>query len=429
MEGAGARMLVNLRLDNWKSFGTDAEARNLVLFSPLTLLVGPNASGKSNVLDAIRFLQGMARDLTIEEILRGRWEGGQEVWPAIRGGIAEAAARGGETGFAFTSAWTRIGSHSQMLVLTPGLHVQPDMHHHLRVSTGANPGIEAEQLTLADGTVLMDTHANVLRGRKGRQDGGGISVALKGHGKGNSPTLVCSSARSLLGQLQEGERVEPEVLQAAQDIREQLREALFLDIHPSRMRDYVPDRKAPLTASGQNISAVLSAMDGLDDAVDWLSELCVPKIERIEFERTRLQDVMFMLVEGGGQTISARSLSDGTLRFLGLVVALLTCPRGTLVLLEEPDIGLHPSRIHLLAQLLEQVTDERGIQVVATTHSPTLLAHLSESSLGAVVAFQRDVESGATVCSALKDLPHFDILKNAPQLEHLISTGWLERAL
>jgi predicted ATPase len=184
--------------------------------------------------------------------------------------------------------------------------------------------------------------------------------------------------------------------------------------------------------SGENISPVLFAMKGkksLADVVDWLAELTASEIETIDFDQTKLREVMMILVEARGRRTSARSASDGTLRFLGEVVALLTSPRGSLVVLEEPDVGLHPARIRLLAELLEHVTKDRGVQVIATTHSPTLLAHLSKEALGAVVAFGRDPDTGDTRCVRLQDLPHFQTLRDAPNLEHLVSTGWLERAL
>ena len=163
--------------------------------------------------------------------------------------------------------------------------------------------------------------------------------------------------------------------------------------------------------------------------MDWLSEFCAPRIEAIDFDRTQLREVMLFFVEKGGHKVSARSLSDGTLRFLGHLVALLTCDPGTLVILEEPDAGLHPSRIHLLAELLERIAKERKIQVLATTHSPTLLAHLSEAAFANTIAFGRRPEDGVTICSSLRDLPQFETLRKSDHLERLISTGWLERAL
>jgi predicted ATPase len=220
-------------------------------------------------------------------------------------------------------------------------------------------------------------------------------------------------------------------MQGVDLLRGALRGATFLDIRPDRMRDYRPESAGALGSSGENISPVLGALphERQQEVVDWLSELCAPSIAGIEFDRTQLREVMLMLVEKGGQKISARSTSDGTLRFLGELVALITSPPGTLVVLEELDVGLHPARIRLLAELFEQLTAKNGIQILATTHSPTLLAHLSRDALGAVIAFGRDPETGDSVCSRLRDLSHFDGLANARDLEHLVSTGWLERAL
>jgi len=405
-------MLTALTLENWKSFG--AGLGNEIPLAPLTLLVGPNASGKSNALDALRFLQGAALDFPLSDVLRGRWEGQREVWPAIRGSIVEAAHSGTET-FTLATTWQFDGAR---------------LFHRVEVACPADVTISAEKLE-ADG-YLFDTHAPALRGAGGRVAGGGINVALRAKGKGNSPTQVYESHRLLLGQVEGRDRVAPAVVDAAHKVRAALRELVFLDIRPNLMRDYRPENGGHLGVSGENISPVLFAMKGkksLADVVDWLAELTASEIETIDFDQTKLREVMMILVEARGRRTSARSASDGTLRFLGEVVALLTSPRGSLVVLEEPDVGLHPARIRLLAELLEHVTKDRGVQVIATTHSPTLLAHLSKEALGAVVAFGRDPDTGDTRCVRLQDLPHFQTLRDAPNLEHLVSTGWLERAL
>lgn len=64
--------LYELKLDDWRSFGSGPDARNTLRFGELTILVGPNASGKSNVLDALHLLQGAALDLSLGDVLRGR---------------------------------------------------------------------------------------------------------------------------------------------------------------------------------------------------------------------------------------------------------------------------------------------------------------------------------------------------------------------
>jgi predicted ATPase len=301
----------------------------------------------------------------------------------------------------------------------------------MEVSTEGDVALEREYLHFESGSYLFDTHAPALKGATGKAEGGAINVALWGRGRGNSPSQTHSSLRSLLGQIQQRERVEAEVIAQTDAVRTALRDATFLDIRPSMMRDYRPENGGHLGTSGENISPVLSALPTkrLADVVDWLSELCGPEMEGIEFDRTKLREVMMILVEKGGRRTSARSASDGTLRFLGELVALLTAPEGSLLVLEEPDVGLHPSRIRLLAELLESTTAKRKIQVIATSHSPTLLAYLSPEGLGDTIAFGRDPASGDTICSRLRDLAHFSTIRDAKDIERLVSTGWLEREL
>jgi hypothetical protein len=407
-------MLKALVLKNWKSFG--AGPRRELRLSPLTLLVGPNASGKSNALDALRFLQGAALDFPLSDVLRGRYEGQREVWPPIRGGIVEAP-HAGAAEFELSTSW-QFGADP--------------LTHDVSVACPGDVYLSSEKLARQGGYYEYDTHAGALKGAVGRIEGGGIRVALRARGKGNSATAIYSSHRLLLGQIEARDRVVPEVLTHAHQVRTALREAIFLDIRPSLMRDYRPENGGQLGVSGENISPVLYALKDdqrFSDVVDWLKELSASDVKEIEFDRTQLREVMMILVEQGGPRVSARSASDGTLRFLGQVVALLTSPPGSLVVLEEPDVGLHPARIRLLAELLENVSGSRGVQVLATTHSPTLLAHLSLDSLGNVIAFGRDPDTGDTHCARLADLPHFETLSTATNVEHLVSTGWVERAL
>lgn len=408
-------MLKSLTLFDWKSFG---DHRNKLDLSPLTLLVGPNASGKSNALDALRFLQGAALDYPLGDVLRGRWEGQREIWPAIRGQVVEAA-RGALSQFEVRTEWNVPDADGGSLVL----------EHGMKVDTREDAVLDAEWVARPHDNYAFHTHAPALRGGSGRQAGGAIKAALRPSGKGNAEVRTYSAARSLLGQLAEGGRVHQSAVKDARYVHAALRSIVFLDIQPARMRDYRPEHAHVLGTTGENISPKLHALprDLLDDIVGWLSELCAPALDGISFDLTKLKEVMFFLDEGATK-VSARSVSDGTLRFLGLVTALLTAEKGSLIVLEEPDVGLHPARIHLLARLLEQTTQNGDVQVLATTHSATLLGHLSPESLASVVALGRDPR-GTTVCQRIGDLEHFGTLRDSKQLDHLVSTGWIERAL
>lgn len=406
-------MLRSILFDHWKSFG-DVDSQPALQLSPLTLLVGPNGSGKSNVIDALRFLQGVAFDYPFGDVLRGRWEGQRQIWPGIRGAVVEAAQSGRDR-FAVETGWDLDGEVVQ---------------HILLVSTTGDVALESEALGSAGG-YWFDTNAPPLKNRSGRQPGGGIRAALRGTGSGNSPSAEYSSARSLLGQVELFDRVRSDVVAVAHTVRRKLREAVFLDIRPSLMREYRPQNGSHLGTAGENISPVLAALpeDQRDDIVGWLAELCAPEVVGVEFDITQLREVMMMIVEKGGRKTSARSASDGTLKFLGVVVALLTAPAGSLLVLEEPDVGLHPSRIRLLVELFEYATKERDVQIIATTHSSPMLAQLKPETLADVIAFARDPGTGDTRCERVGDLPYFDRLRDSKDSEHLLSTGWLERAL
>lgn len=381
-------MLKSLALKNWKSFG---EVDNRIELSPLTLLVGPNASGKSNALDALRFLQGAALDYPLGDVLRGRWEGQREIWPAIRGQVVEAA-RGTRSLFELKTEWTL-----EELVL----------EHVISVDTREDAVLEGERVTRPNKKYAFDTHAPALISNTGRQPGGAINAALRSKA-GKSVSETYSAARSLLGQIEAVQRVQETAIEDIRNVQRAFRNIVFLDIQPSRMRDYKPEHAHVLGTSGENISPKLKVMSQQqrDDVIGWLGELCAPNLSDISFDTTQLKEVMFFLEEGPDSKISARSVSDGTLRFLGLVTALLAADEHSLIVLEEPDVGLHPARIHLLARLLEQTTKNRNVQVLATTHSPILLAHLAPESLGNVVALGRD-QDGTTIAKKLGDLEHF----------------------
>lgn len=400
-------MLTRLTLEKWKSFGPERRPLSL---SPLTVLVGPNASGKSNVFDALRFLQGLALGYSVDDVLRGRSEGGRETWSGIRGGPQEAA-RSGKT-FRITTEWSEGWSHE------------------LAVDTGPLASVAMDVFSDVNGEVFS-THAASLKGNVGRNEAGGLSVAVrKGAGKGNWPSVLVRDLMSVVTQLEPDARFAPEVLPTVQAYVRAVRSLFFLDIQPKLMRAPSPLGRS-LGLSGEHIAAAVHELSAETrrDVVDWLAELCAPRVKALVPELIeKVQEVFLFLEEEDGTRVSARSLSDGTLRFLGTLVALMTTPEGSTVLLEEPDVGLHPARVHLLAEFLEQITAERGIQVLATSHSPTLLAHLSERAFLDVLAFDRDDEDGSTIVHQIRELKNFEKLLSPEKRAALISTGWLERA-
>ncbi|NOJ98785.1 AAA family ATPase [Corallococcus coralloides] len=399
-------MLESIHLKNFKSFA-DAEVK----LAPVTVLVGANGSGKSNLLDALKLVQRLELGWTLTEALQGRREAGREVAPALRGG-SMGLARSADALVELMLRWCSEGE---------------SLTHEMGIEVRGEPIFRRERLIL-DSTsrfVVEAVHA------KGSPPPRGVKLSERTQEGAYTISFPSEAHQSFYREA----RFSPGMLFAGVTFPFRTMEhALFLEVMPTRMRDYSPQQDIELGAEGENISSVLWSHcqrhpDTQQEWVDWLSELCGPEIVGLDFSRTELGDVMLVLVEKDGTRTPARSLSDGTLRFLGTLVALRTVREGSIVILEEPETGLHPQRIHLLVEFLEAVARERKLQVILTTHSPQVLLALSPEALTSTVLCARSPEHPGTVLRRLGDLPHFEEVSQRSNIEHLFTTGWLERAL
>jgi predicted ATPase len=103
------------------------------------------------------------------------------------------------------------------------------------------------------------------------------------------------------------------------------------------------------------------------------------------------------LEERGGFTTPAVRMSDGTLRWLSLLAILLNPTPPPLVCIEEPELGLHPDIIPVLARLLKEAS--MRMQIIVTTHSDALVEELTETAESVIVCEKHD---GATILRRLQ---------------------------
>jgi predicted ATPase len=97
--------------------------------------------------------------------------------------------------------------------------------------------------------------------------------------------------------------------------------------------------------------------------------------------------------------------------------------------LEEIDTGIHPARLHLLVQLIEQYSRRGKVQVVATTHSPQLLSMLSKDSReNAYLVYRHEHESDAQL-TRIVDIPSAKDVLQEFSLGRLLETGWFENTM
>jgi predicted ATPase len=334
-------MIRALRLRDFKSF-RDVE----VPLGPFTLVVGTNASGKSNLRDALRFLHGVGLGFTLAEIFGEKYgPGGILQWRGIRGGWPEAA-RQGTNGFGMEIS----------LVLGDG-----------RVET------RRVDIEPRGGWVLPDDH----------------------------------------------------------EVRSALSSLRFLDLDPDAMRIPSNPGQTILGDRGENLSSVLHAIcsdpSRKVSLLEWIRALTPLDAADLTFEHDFSGRILVHLVEAGGAKLSAASVSDGTLRFLAMVAALLSEDTGKVYVFEELDNGIHPTRLHLLLELIDRACAEQGVQVIATSHNPAVLAFLGERARADALLIYRGDDHTSRVRRVM-DLPNIAEILRTQDLSRLMLSGWLEDA-
>jgi len=415
-------MLTKIKLTNFKNF-KEAE----LSLGPFTLLVGTNASGKSNLRDAFRFLHGISRGYMLAEIIGEKWvEGGVLQWRGIRGGTREAAFQNSSS-FALEVEF-RVPTESRRV----------DGSYRIEVDVGENgraPRVIAERLVVAGrGQYVFDSHPENYAPEQ--TDPFHLAVRLRKAGQsgwfGRQINFV--NNKPVLHQVLDHPDAEPKT------VREHARLALkalesmrFLDLDPDAMRRPSVPGQTILGDRGENLSSVLQAIcesSTMKEALaGWVRELTPMDAVDFEFPFDQTGRILVSLVEKSGQKTSAYSASDGTLRFLAMIAALIGPEPARFYFFEELDNGIHPTRLHLLLQLIERKVSEGTIQMLATSHSPQLLAALSSQSLEAASLVYRFEDRPDAKIKRVLDLPEAKRVVANQDMSRLLSSGWLEDAV
>jgi predicted ATPase len=393
-------MLRHLKLEGFKNF---REA--LLPLGPLTVVVGTNASGKSNLRDAFRVLHGISRGYTVAEILGEKWiEGGVLQWRGIRGGTREATFRGAtsfalEVGFQLEHEGAPGGNASYRIEIDVGLGGRP-------------PSVRAERLVVGARSVFDTVRSSLVHPS---------TFLIK----------LLNSDRPVLTQLVD--IGESDVREMARATIRALASMRFLDLSPDAMRVPSLPGQTILGDRGENLSSVLQAICQQESTrnalVEWVRALTPLDVVDFEFVPDQVGRILVSLVEQGGQRVSAYSASDGTLRFLATIAALLGPNPASFYFFEELENGIHPTRLHLLTALIERKVSEGQIQVVASSHSPQLLGLLGPASLEhAALVYRSEGRSDARLRRIL-DIPEAARVLREQDLARLHASGWLEDAV
>lgn len=416
-------MLTSIHLKQFKNF----QNASLSLGS-LTLLVGTNGSGKSNIREALRFLHGISRGYTLAEIIGEKWiEGGVLQWRGIRGGTREITFEG-RSKFEIFVHFQLPDKTAEMPYAEYSICVKADR-------TGIDLRVISEYLHLFDISrvqkkVIFDSNPAV---KLFSQDDPFINVLVPRRGRTGNLNLSFLNQRPILSQFIERSDIPPSIHETPRLVMDALSSMRFLDLSPDAMRIPSLPGQTILGDRGENLSSVLQAIcqkpDQKQVLLQWIRELTPMDAQDFEFPSDFTGKILLTLVEENGQKTSAYSASDGTLRFLAIIAALLGSAPAQFYFFEELENGIHPARLHLLLQLIEKNVNTRNIQIVATTHSPQLLGLLSKQSLDYAALIYRIEGTADARIKRILDIPEAKRVIEEQDLVRLHASGWLEDAV
>ena len=418
-------MIKQLKLTNWKSFG---EATLYV--DPLTILIGTNASGKSNILDALIFLRNVAKGERISAILAGDGSIGK----GVRGGNEWAIRQGEDRARLELVIGHFEEEHIEFryeieLELLGGLSIEIAGEHLTRIQTGGEAGgVREQSLFYTDENDPDQQRVDYITVYFMQEEGTDKPLTLR---RSHS---VLSQVKSLL--------LADQVTEAILELTAKLSGIFVFDPVPGLIRSFskVSDE---LQASGANTAGVLAAISesgkykhGIEDTlVRCLRRLPEQEITRVWSERVgRFKtDAMLYCEESWSENkkviVDARGMSDGTLRLIAIMTALLTLPPHSLLVVEEIDNGMHPSRASLLVEFLREIGPERKIDIICTTHNPALLDAFGNEMIPFISLVYREDGSGNSAIKLLEDLDHLPRLMARGKVGKLVTEGLLEKAV
>ena len=385
----------------------------------LTLLIGPNASGKSNLIEALRLVSWLSAGQRLSRFDQAAQS--QEL--PIRGRASDLPLDGAasfdiECKFSFS---TRDYMNSvDTLAFTIGLADQ-----ELRITS--------ERL----GNVMgQEPLYEILAPAK--PPGHNIDVGYH-HVQPAQVRVVCNDQQlvltqpAALEQAYQAQNGSTHVLAASR--AECLQRIRFLDPVPARMRGYV-SQKASWSDDAAPLSAILfdlcEAQARSDEVLEFVRALPEGEIDAIRFDEAPPDEVRLKLVErfaGASTERDARLLSDGTLRTLAVAAAVLSAPSYSLVVIEEVDSGVHPSRAKALLESIWRAAHERNLSVLLTSHNPALADALPLEAVPNTAYCYRDPATGHSTILHLHDIPHYAQLVAQGPVGLLMTKGIIERAL
>lgn len=375
--------LKSLRLDGLLSFPPGSEP---IPLTPLNVLIGPNGSGKSNLIEGIELLHALPTGFA----------------SAIRegGGVREWLWKGDEAnGIGTIEAHVENRSFARASAVLAGMGADepPTLRYKLSfVELGHR--VETTDEIIEDGPTANDETADARFYYRFQEGHPVVNVKSEWaptikvrRDKRNLDRRNLKPDESILLQLKDP-FVYPELFELGRKFEgiQSFREWAFGRDAEVRKPQPAGLPADSLAHDSRNLGLILNQLEhsGAWSEFNGYLTRFLPRFQRYS---TRIEGgtVQFYLHEAGMKVpIPATRLSDGTIRFMAILAQLLSPTPPPLICMEEPELGLHPDAIALLASLLQEASTRT--QLVVTTHSDALVSALTECADSVLVCEYRN---------------------------------------
>lgn len=375
-------MITYIKIDGFKTF------KNFEMyFSPFTVIAGVNAAGKSNLFDALSLMSELAYGNTIQKVLSSQ-----------RGELGEL--------FTLFDNGKRANEISFVVEILVNPMVTDDWNQNEKVSvtrlryelTLKHIGVDAVEIThealfpirkkddkwasyLPTKTVFH--WRPVLKGTRQKpfltfNFDGSRSVSIYDNNDGKVEVIPASgSNRTFVSRFSKCDT--PHLLAA----RLEMMSWRFLHLNPTDLRtpSFKSESKFDLDSTGKNLAATLNRLKKEDEynlvIISQLVRKFLPDYISIDVkEESDGSRYVLYLKDRRHEEYTSRVLSEGTLRIIALCVLAVDNHHSGLLCFEEPENGVHPMRLEVMARLMEQLssdfmnTELKLRQVIVNTHSP-----------------------------------------------------------
>ena len=395
------------------------------------VMVGPNASGKSTLFDAVAFLGDLVAD-GLDAALERRTRNFQDlVWGRPKEGLGFELAVEFDIPEPLLAQLPqerdyRVFRYEVAVRETDG-DVRIDSERGLLIPDPAAPPLKEQELfpnpAPPPASILVGGNRRGIRTILSKspqaQDNFNVETSSRS-GKGWATSIAFGHRRSTLGNLPESPKNFPVSTYVKQVLGSSIK-SFFLDSMSMREASAPAKRGHGIAQDGSNLPWIIKRLkvEHPNSYEKWLSHIrtTLSELDYVDVvEREDDRHAYLKLRYKTGVEIPSWTASDGTLRLLALTLPAYLPGSDEIYLLEEPENGIHPLAVDCVFQSLRSVY---GSQVLIATHSPVVLRMAPRE---VALCFAKDSD-GATYIVRGNAHPRLRDWKGSPNMEVLFATG------